>query len=231
MTKPFRHSYPDYHKLIASSVFEGIRICEIGPSGQPSIKSSIIKAKGLDYTIIDIETTYWEEYNPEVEKFNIDLQRDFDSSLENKFDLVISQMVLEHIEDSKSFHEGIFNLLKRGGSAIHLYANPYSIPAIVNGILPESIGSFILSKIKNRDLDKNHKYHAFYRWCFFPSQKANRNFESLGYRIVDHMGYPGHNYFQRVPILNQLEQLYSWALCKFKFKKFSTLSLLHVKKQ
>ena len=72
MTKPFRHSYPDYHKLIASSVFEGIRICEIGPSGQPSIKSSIIKAKGLDYTIIDIETTYWEEYNPEVEKFNID---------------------------------------------------------------------------------------------------------------------------------------------------------------
>ena len=84
---------------------------------------------------------------------------------------------------------------------------------------------------KNRDLDKNHKYPAFYRWCFFPSQKANRNFESLGYRIVDHMGYPGHNYFQRVPILNQLEQLYSWALCKFKFKKFSTLSLLHVKKQ
>ena len=79
------------------------------------------------------------------------MQRDFDSSLENKFDLVISQMVLEHIEDSKSFHEGIFNLLKRGGSAIHLYANPYSIPVIVNGILPESIGSFILSKIKNRD--------------------------------------------------------------------------------
>ena len=230
MTKPFRHSYSDYHKLIEDSIFPGIKICEIGPSGQPSIKSSVIRERGLDYTIIDIETIYWEEYNPEVEKFDIDLQKDFDSRLENKFDLVISQMVLEHIEDPKSFHVGIFKLLKRGGSAIHLYANPYSIPAIINGILPESIGSFILSKIKNRDLDKNHKYPAFYRWCFFSSQKANRNFESLGYRIVYHMGYPGHNYFQSIPILNMLEKLYSGLLAFLGLKILSTLSLLHVKK-
>lgn len=230
MTKPFRHSYPDYHKLIESSIFEGIRICEIGPSGQPSIKSRIIKAKGLDYTIIDIETTYWEEYNPEVEKYNIDLQRDFDCSLENKFDLVISQMVLEHIEDPKSFHEGIFKLLKRGGLAIHLYANPYSIPAIVNVILPESIGSFILSKIKNRDLDKNHKYPAFYRWCFTPSKVANRAFESIGYQVEDHTAYLGHNYFQSIPILNMLEKLYSGLIAFLGLRILSTLSLLHVKK-
>ena len=230
MIKPFYNSYPDYHNAIELSIFSGIKICEIGPSGQPSIKSGIIKERGLDYTIIDIETTYWDDYNSEVKKYNIDLQSDFNPTLEGQFDLVISQMVLEHIEYPENFHKGIFRLLKSGGSAIHLYANPYSMSAIANIILPESIGESILKTMNNRNLERNHKYPAFYRWCFTPSEKAKKNFESQGYHVINHIGYAGHNYFQSVPILNLLEKLYSRILFSMRLKVISTLSLLHVKK-
>ena len=230
MTKPFLHSYSDYLNLIESSIFSGIKICEIGPSGHPSIKSSVIKERGLDYSIIDIETTYWDDYNPEVKKYNIDLQTDFDNRLEGQFDLVISQMVLEHIEYPENLHKGIYRLLKKGGSAIHLYANPYSLSAMMNKFLPESIGEFVLDTIKNRNLDKNHKYPAYYRWCFTPSNAAKKEFESIGYKVDNHIAYLGHNYFRSIPIMNMLEELYSWKLSVVGFKLLSTLSLLHVRK-
>ncbi len=220
----------DYQETIESLVFNGIKICEIGPSGQPTIKSSIIKERGLDYTIIDIETSHWNEYNPEVKKYNIDLQKDFDSSLDNKFDLVISQMVLEHIEYPESFHKAIYRLLNKSGSAVHLYANPFSVSAVMNRLLPEMVGEFILKLINNRDLNKNHKYPAYYRWCFTPSKKARVRLQSLGYSLEKHIGYPGHNYLQSVPVLNLLEKLYSKILSFLRLNLLSTLSLLHVKK-
>lgn len=230
MSKQFRFSYPDYYQLVESSIYEGIKICEIGPSGSPSIKSSIIQENNLNYTIIDIETVYWDKYNPNVKKYNIDLQYHFDISLESKFDLVISQMVLEHIEHPKQFHEGIFRLLKEGGHAIHLYANPFSLSAIVNRILPESTGAYILKVLKNRNLNRNHKYPAFYRWCFTPSISANTSFESIGFHIDKHIGYLGHNYFQYIPGLNHLEKIYNYLLFQFRMKNISTLSLLKLSK-
>lgn len=231
MIKPFEQSYLDYHTEIESSIFPGIKICEIGPSGHPSIRSSIIREKNLDYSLIDIETTYWNDYNPEIQKYNIDLQSEFDSNLEDKFDLVISQMVLEHIEDPENFHKGISRLLRKEGRAIHLYANPFSLSAIVNRILPESIGEFILKIISNRNLEKNHKYPAFYRWCYTPSETAIQDFAELGFEIQRHVAYLGHNYFQRVPLISGLEKLYSRVITKLGMQKISTLSLLIIKKK
>lgn len=231
MLKEFKFSYPDFHKAIEDAIFPGIRICEIGPSGQPSIKSSCIKERGLDYSIIDIETLYWDEYNPEVKKYNIDLQKEFDPSLEGQFDLVFSQMVLEHIEEPENFHKGIFKILKPGGTAVHLYANPYSLPALTNNVLPEFISEYILKKINNRNLAKNHKYPAYYRWCFTSAKSASRRIYQLGFRIKSHTAYMGHNYFQSVPLLNWIEKVYSWKLSFIGTSLISTLSLLHVKKQ
>ena len=66
ISKRFEYSYSDYDNLIESLIFDGIRICEIGPSGKPSIKSSEIKRRKLNYSIIDVETIHWINYNPEV---------------------------------------------------------------------------------------------------------------------------------------------------------------------
>ena len=105
------------------------------------------------------------------------------------------------------------------------------VSAVCNIILPEKLGHYILKLIGNRNLNYDQKYLAFYNWCFSNEKKVVANFDSIGYTMIELNTYLGHNYFQRVPILNQLEQLYSWVLYKFNFKKFSTLSLLHVRKK
>ena len=231
ISKRFQYSYSDYDNLIESLIFDGIRICEIGPSGKPSIKSSEIKRRKLNYSIIDVETIHWKNYNPEVEKFEVDLQKELFEELRGRFDLIISQMTLEHIQFPKPFHKNVLAMLSEGGSAVYLYANPFSLSAVCNRILPEKLGHNILKLVGNRNLNYDQKYLAFYNWCFSNEKKVVANFGSLGYTLVELNTYLGHNYFQRVPILNQLEQLYSWVLYKFNFKKFSTLSLLHVRKK
>jgi len=224
--KPFKYSYPDYHEAIESAIFPGIRICEIGPSGNPSIKSSEIRRRNLDYTIIDVETIHWKDYNLEVNKHEVDLQRAMPDELKNKFDLVISQMVLEHIEQPDPLHNHIAQLLRYGGTAIHLYANPYSLSALVNRLLPDFIGEFILDLVSNRDLSYDKKYPAFYNNCHTPSERADLYFSKMSYSIKRHDAYAGHNYFQHVPVLRQLEVAYSRFLLKLRLFRLSTLSLL-----
>jgi len=126
ISKRFQYSYFDYDNLVEFLIFDGIKICEIGPSGKPSIKSSEIKRRKLNYSIIDVETFHWKNYNPEVEKFEIDLQKEFSEELRGRFDLIISQMTLEHIQFPKPFHKNVLAMLSEGGSAVHLYANPFS---------------------------------------------------------------------------------------------------------
>lgn len=223
MTSPFSCAYQSYYDVINTVLQDGFSVLEIGGGRHPSI----IDRKDLDYTIVDPD-------NGELSRSPIDVKR-INSTIQNldkriKYDLIISKMVLEHVEDPDSFHKQVFEVLKPNGKAIHFFACRHSLPAIVNRLLPEAFGDMILRMIQNRNLDENPKYEAYYRRTKGHVKNQIEYFLKMGYAIDEYHSFVGHKYLKNIPILGFMEKLYSRALVYFKLKSLSTVALVVLSK-
>ena len=220
--KKFRYAYDDFEKAIAKYAVQNIKILEIGSGASPCVNNH----EKLNYTVIDPD-------KEELNKSNV--QNKIHANLEGwetnqKFDLIVSRMVLEHIPNPTSFHKKVLDLLSENGKAIHLYACRNSIPALFNRFLPESLGDHILRLIKNRNLDEEPKYPAFYRMTNGPIKRDINFYTNLGFQIRFFIGYVGHNYFHAIPVIRFCENLYSSILGILKIKRLSTVSVLILEK-
>lgn len=220
---PFYSSYSDFYNYINNLSLSGSEVLEIGGGAHPSIKDR----QEISYTIVDPDTDQTDLAPKDVKIENCRVQS-LDSS--NKYDIVISKMVLEHIEDPLSFHSSVYELLRPGGRAIHFYACKYSLPSIVNRILPEKLGELILKKIENRELNESPKYPAYYINTQGSRDELKRFYGNMGYTIETINFYLGHTYLKNVPVLNILERFYSYILYKAKLKTMASVSLLILKK-
>jgi SAM-dependent methyltransferase len=129
---------------------------------------------------------------------------------DKRYDLVFSHMFLEHIQEPDQLHKNVFAALKPGGRAIHAYPCPTNIPLAINAALPEKITRMMLRFARpKRDLDgKQGKFPAYYRKCYPSSSQSRTYFEELGYHVESHKGFAGHLYYERVPVLRDLEKIH-----------------------
>jgi SAM-dependent methyltransferase len=123
------------------------------------------------------------------------------------FDLVFSHMFLEHVQTPLQVHRNIHSLLKPGGLAIHFYPSPCNVPLGLNRVLPEWITTTMVRIAQpTRDLDGQlGKFPAYYKMCGNPSEALHRIFESMGYKVLAHTGFVGHTYYDRFPIVRDIE--------------------------
>lgn len=189
-------------------------ILEIGAGANPTINPKFIKENNLSYTISDVDEGELNKADKIYSKLVVDLSKpDFNASA--KFDLVFSRMVGEHITDAKTFHQNVFNILNSGGISFHCFSTLYAFPFVVNKILPDRLSDLILEKIDPRDKHQHGKFKAHYDWSFGPTRKMIRRFENIGYEIIEYVGYFGHNYYKKFPLLNKIEEVKSKILLKF----------------
>lgn len=188
-------------------------ILEIGAGANPTISPDFIRQNNLSYTISDVDDFELSKADEIYSKLVIDLSQK-DIRLQQKFDLVFSRMVGEHIKDAKTLHENVYNNLITGGISFHCFSTLYALPFVVNRILPESLSDFILSIVAPRDNDKHGKFKAHYSWSRGPSKKMIDNFEQVGYEVIEYIGYFGHGYYYKIPVLNKIEMLKSKILQK-----------------
>jgi len=222
-TSNFNIAYDSYYQSLQIASKEGHAILEIGGGAHPSIKH---RSK-FDYTIIDPDEKELAKAPEDVVKKKGTLQ-----SLERdrKYDLIVSKMVLEHVEDPESFHKAVLHLLKPGGIAIHFYACRHSLPALINRLLPESFGDSILRLIGNRNLDDSPKYEAFYKRTKGHTEDQIEYFEKIGYIIEEYYSFVGHKYLKYIPILGFLEKIYTKTLVYLKLKSLATVALIVLSK-
>jgi 2-polyprenyl-3-methyl-5-hydroxy-6-metoxy-1,4-benzoquinol methylase len=202
--KDTRNSWQIYDDLIAEAItnVKCKNILEIGAGKEPTLKDV---PEHINYTISDKDI---EEIVISEKKGLTIIHADFESKqlkLTEKYDLIISKMVMEHVKDQHTFHKNVLKALNKEGMAIHFFATRYSVPMILNVLLPERFTDWILFKFQTRVKEKHDKFKAYYNWCYGPTKKNSDRLESIGYKISKYEGFIGHHYTNRFPILHFFE--------------------------
>jgi len=201
-------------------------VAEIGAGANPLIPLPFVDENQLVYRLIDYSADELMKAGPGYEKQVVDFQLPLPPS-GDKFDLVIAQMTLEHIEHPAVFFENIRLMLRPGGRACLFFATVTNLPMALNYLLPDSLSHWLLLKVQPfRKNEKHGKFPAWYRWCFGPTRKNISRIRSTGLSIELYRGYFGHNYYRRIPPLQRLEELKTRLLLRFPSPRFCTYAQL-----
>ena len=134
--------------------------------------------------------------------------------LVDQVDLACSQMLAEHVRDGQQLLRNVARLLRPGGLYLQLSPTLYTLPFVVNRVLPEKVSRVLLDTFQPRDPVRRGKFPAYYSLCRGPSEKQIERIERAGLRLVAARGYFGHSYYKRVPVLRELEGLKSEMLAR-----------------
>ncbi len=204
-------------------------ILEIGAGANPTINPDFIRQNSLDYTISDIDDLELSKADGIYAKLVIDLSKK-NIIVNKKFDLIFSRMVGEHISEAKTLHQNIYNHLAGCGISFHCFSTLYALPFLFNKLLPENLSEFILNIVAPRDDHKHGKFKAHYDWSRGPSKKMIRNFEHIGYDIIEYIGYYGHGYYLKILVLNRLEMFKAKLLQKIKIPQLTSYAHIILRK-
>jgi len=206
-----------------------IDICDIGGGANPILDIKFHDQHNLNYTLLDISQAELDKAPSHYNKLCADiLQKDQLPSA--SWDLVFSQTLAEHVKDGQLLHENVFNLLKQGGYAIHIFPTLFAFPFIVNRILPERLGSKILDIFLPRDRFQNDKFPAYYSWCMGPNKKMLNRFQEIGYEVVSYQGLFGHRYYRFLKPLQKLQDRYADWLVKHPIPYQTSYAILLLRK-
>jgi hypothetical protein len=174
------------------------RICDVGGGAHPILKLGRIEKQELDYVVLDESQTQLDK-SPGYVRLQasiIDAARIGElARSRGPFDAVITRWTAEHIPDGRAFHESVFQLLRPGGRALHLFPTLYSVPFLVNGILSPATSAKLLYRVFP---DRQGKFRPYYSWCRGPSRRQLERLHGVGFEIESYAGYFGHNFYAKI---------------------------------
>jgi len=112
----------------------------------------------LDYHIIDISEEELSKADTRFKKIVSDLE-DKQLKVDFQYDLIFSQLTVEHIQHIQTFYRNVYKLLKPGGCAYFFFACITTMPAMANYLLPEPLTKKILLHVQ--PFRKNEKHVKF----------------------------------------------------------------------
>jgi 2-polyprenyl-3-methyl-5-hydroxy-6-metoxy-1,4-benzoquinol methylase len=187
-------------------------ILEIGSGANPTISQNFAKKHGLEYTTNDINQEELDKAPSVYNRLLFDFSSaNVPSSIKDSYDMVFSRMVNEHIKNGKVYYSNIFQVLKKGGITIHCFSTLFCLPFLINRITPEFISDKLLNFVSPREDNHLHgKFTAYYSWSRGPTKSMIKQFQNIGYNIIEYVGFFGHNYYlNRFPLLHTLEEIKS----------------------
>jgi len=197
---------------------EGLKhVVEVGGGANPLFSLEQCSSLGIEtYTLNDISEIELNKAPSGYEKLCMDFAST-ENTIKNQYDLAFSFMVCEHVKDAEIFHQNLFQALKPGGVSLHVFPTLYTLPFILNRVIPESVSSTLLNILHPRaNRYQNEKFPAYYDWCRGPTPKQIRRFENIGFEILSYKGFFGHVYYrQRLKPLHALELIKTKWLLKY----------------
>lgn len=184
-----------------------ITVLEIGGGANPCLTEAQVKDYHIDFTVMDISATELKKSQKTYFKKEIgDLS---EKPLNQKFDLIFSKMLMEHVQNPESLHTNVLKMLNPDAKVVHFFATKFGLPSMLNLILPDTISDYIVYKLQGRDPHQNGKFKAFYKDCYGPTQKSIKKYISFGYNIEEYYGFLGHDYLCNYRLLGSFEQLWN----------------------
>ena len=209
-------NFPGWHRAPTFLENEIVRrglvsVADLGGGANPLLPESFVRAQQLDYTVLDISSQELAKAPAHFNKIQVDVTaptEEFASKVGGaKFDLVFSHMLLEHVNNPLRAHQNIHSVLRPGGIAIHFFPSPNNLPLALNRLIPESISKRLLRIAQpERDVAGTQgKFPAYYAMCGNPSAELREQFEKMGYEVLQHTGFIGHGYYNRFPVIRDIE--------------------------
>lgn len=196
------HGYQDrLERLVRHHGFR--RILDVGGGANPLLSTDFVEAHHLDYTIWDVSQSELDKAPAGYRKVVQDITAESTRRRLETFDLIFTKMLAEHVRDGLQLHRNIFGLLAQGGMAVHFFPTLYTLPFVVNRMVPESLASRLLDIFSPRDRHQHGKFPAYYSWCRGPTMASLRRLERLGYDVVEYQGGFGHGYYRKIPLVHR----------------------------
>jgi len=187
--------------------FNSVSVCDVGGGANPVLDSDYVTEKELKYYILDISEVELKKAPENYHKLEADIAAP-QFTINQKFDLVFSKMLAEHIKDAKQFHTNIWGILNDGGFAVHFFPTLFTLPFLVNYLTPEILTTKILDLVSPRDKYQHGKFPAYYNWCRGPHKRQIRRFINIGFEIVEYWGFFGHSsYYQKIKFMKNIHQV------------------------
>jgi SAM-dependent methyltransferase len=208
-------------------------VLEIGSGANPTLSPAQLGDGRVRYTANDRSASELAKAGPAYETLVLDMATASRRSLpRERFDLVFSRMVNEHVADGERYYRNIFEVLAPGGLTAHCFSTLYALPFVVNRVLPESVGSRVLDLVNPRDRYQQDKFPARYSWSRGPSRRMIGRLSGLGYEVVEYRGYFGHPYYNH-PVLRPvraLEEAKAAWLCRHPVPALTSYAVVILRK-
>jgi 2-polyprenyl-3-methyl-5-hydroxy-6-metoxy-1,4-benzoquinol methylase len=206
------------------------QVCDVGGGANPQLSDDFVRDQGIDYSILDLSQSELDKASGSVDKIQADIAAP-DFSTDKKFDLVFSKMLAEHICDAEQFHRNVLGMLADNGMAVHLFPTLYTLPFLVNYLVPERLADSLLHLFAPRDSYQHAKFPAYYHWCRGPIDSQIQKYRRLGYDVVEYRGYYGHEgYYRNFKILQKMHELKTNYLLRNPNPLFTSYACVILKK-
>ena len=185
-----------------------VRVLEIGGGRDPLFSAAEMARANLDVTVNDIDAGELALAPTWYRKAHFDVAGDLAAggALLGHYDIIVSQMVFEHIRNVPKAWANCHALLKPDGVALAFYPTLYAPPYVVNYFMPE----FVSAKLLRWFFPRRHngvqpKFPAYYDHCRGSQAKLEPILRSIGFR--GHLVVPfwSHGYFRKVPVLREID--------------------------
>lgn len=155
-----------FEEPIYARLKPGASVLDIGSGRHPAVPADRrpvdVEYVGLDLSGDELVAAGPEAYTQAVEADATVLQ----GELVDRFDLVISWQVLEHVRDLRQTIENVRLYLRPGGTFVALFSGSWSAFGIVNKVLPHKLGKRIVEPIMHRKEANTPVFPAYYNQCY-----------------------------------------------------------------
>jgi SAM-dependent methyltransferase len=214
-------------KLVEDQMIRSV--CEFGGGANPVLPLADISRLGLRYLVVDASADELAKAPPGYDKSVRDLASRSGDIDGERFDLVVSRFVAEHVRDPAAFHANVFRALRPGGFAAHFFPTLPAPPFLMNRLLLGHKSRRVVDLLQPgvRDADGLiGKFPAYYRWCEGPTQRQYRRFGSVGFEVFDFVVLVGHRYYERFPVCQRLADAISRRAIRWRRPLLSTYALV-----
>ena len=205
LTAEIGHYFPVLVRILAED--QGVHsVCDFGGGANPVLSLDVIEALGLRYLVVDASAEELAKTPAGYWTRRIDVTAaDADFGGE-RFDLVVSKFVAEHVEDPEAFHRAVWRALRPGGFAAHFFPTLPSPPFLANRLLRGRESRRLVDLLQpgaREQAGTGAKFRAHYHWCEGPRPRQYRRFAATGFEVVDYVVLVGHRYYERFPAVQR----------------------------
>ena len=187
-----------------------VRVLEIGGGRDPLFNALEVTQASLDFTVNDIDAAELNMAPMWCRKALFDVAGDLSAGNAQlgHYDLIISQMVFEHVRDVPKAWANCHALLAPGGVALAFFPTLFAPPYVLNYLMPEFVSAAILRWFfPQRHQGVQPKFPAHYDHCRGSQAKLGQLFASIGFRNSLVVPFWSHGYFRKLPLLRELDAL------------------------